>query len=100
MPKLIEASERLALVGSTRLVASCRIIVIKNLILRVLKSSAFRYSNEYYKKITGKAMGTIMTLNYANLFMGNFEENVLLNFFEKTCISSLLWLWFIDDVFI
>ena len=45
-------------------------------------------------------MGTIMTLNYANLFMGNFEENVLLNFFEKTCISSLLWLWFIDDVFI
>ena len=97
MPKLIEASERSALVGSTRLVASCRIIVIKNLILRVLKSSAFRYSNEYYKKITGKAMGTIMTLN---LFMGNFEENVSLNFFEKTCISSLLWLWFIDDVFI
>ena len=97
MPKLIQASERLALVGSTRLVASCRIIVIKNLILRVLKSSAFRYSNEYYKKITGKAMGTIMTLN---LFMGNFEENVSLNFFEKTCISSLLWLWFIDDVFI
>ena len=52
-------------------------IVIKNLILMILKSNAFRFGNEYYRHITGTAMGTPMAPNYANLFMDNFEQNLL-----------------------
>ena len=48
-------------------------IVIKNLILTILKSNAFRFGNEYYRQITGTAMGTPMAPNYARLFMDNFE---------------------------
>ena len=48
-------------------------IVIKNLILMILKSNAFRFGNYYYRQTTGTAMGTPMTPNYANLFMENFE---------------------------
>ena len=52
-------------------------IVIKNLILMILKSNAFRFGNEYYRQITGTAMGAPMAPNYVNLFMDNFEQNVL-----------------------
>ena len=46
-------------------------IVIKNLILMILKSNAFRFGN------LDTAMGTPMAPNYANLFMDNFEESLL-----------------------
>ena len=49
-----------------------RSIVIKNLILMILKSNAFRFGNEYYRQITGTAMGTPMAPNYANLSHGHF----------------------------
>ena len=52
-------------------------IAIKNLILMILKSNAFRFGNQYYRQITGTAMGTSMVLNYTNLFMDNFEQNLL-----------------------
>ena len=38
-------------------------IVIKNLILMILKSNAFRFGNEYYRQITGTAMETPMAPN-------------------------------------
>ena len=49
-------------------------IIIKNLILIILKSNAFRFGNEYYRQIAGTAMGTPMAPNYANLFLDNFER--------------------------
>ena len=52
-------------------------IVINNLILMIVKTNAFRFGNEYYRQITGTAMGTPMGQNYANLFKDNFEQNLL-----------------------
>ena len=46
-------------------------IVIKNLILMILESYAFRFDNESYRQITGTAMGSPIEPNYANSFMVN-----------------------------
>ena len=51
-------------------------IVIKNLILMILKSNAFRFGNEYYRQITVTAMGTPMAPRFANLFMDSFEQSL------------------------
>ena len=56
-------------------------IVIRNLILMIFKSNAFRFGDEYYRQITGTAMGTSMAPNYANLFMDTFEQNLLHDYF-------------------
>ena len=74
-------------------------IAIKNLILMILKSNAFRFANEYYRQITDAAMGTPMALNYANLFMNNFEQNLLRHYSQKTGLSPLVWFRFIVDIF-
>ena len=66
-------------------------IVIKNLIFMILKSNAFRFSYEYYRQITGTTMGTLMTPNYANLFMDNFEQR---DYSQKTGLSPLVWFRF------
>ena len=55
--------------------------------------------NEYYRQITGTAMGTPTATNYANLFMNNFEQNLLLDYSQKIGLSPLVWFRFIDDIF-
>ena len=65
----------------------------------ILKSNAFRFGNEYYRQITGTAMGTPMAPNYANLFMNNFEQNLLRDYSQETGLSPLVWFRFIDDIF-
>ena len=45
------------------------------------------------------AMGTSMAVNYANLFMSDFERKMLQSYFERTGCKPKLWLRFIDDVF-
>ena len=75
------------------------VIIMKNSILMILKLNAFRIGKEYYRQITGTAMGTPMTPNYANLFMDNFEQTLPLDFFQQTRLSHLVWFRFIEDVF-
>ena len=75
-------------------------IVIKNLILMILKSNAFRFGNEYYRQITGTAMGKPVAPNYANLFLDNFEQNFLLrDYSQNTGLSPSVWLCFTDNIF-
>ena len=40
-----------------------------------------------------------MATNYANLFMDNFEQNLLRDYSQKTGLSPLVWFRFIDDIF-
>ena len=47
----------------------------------------------------GKAMGTPIVANYANLFMDMFEISLLNDFHKKTGKKLLIWLRFIDDIF-
>ena len=63
------------------------------------KLNVFRFGKEYYRQLTGTAMGTPMTPNYANLFMDNFEQTLPLDFFQQTRLSHLVWFRFIEDVF-
>ena len=51
----------------------------------MLKSKAFQFGNKYYRQITGTAMGTLMTPNYANLFIDNLEQNLKL----KSCVKNI-----------
>ena len=48
------------------------------------KSNTFRFGNEYYRQITGTAMGTPMAPNHANLLMDNFEQNLVRDYSQKT----------------
>ena len=75
-------------------------IVIKNLVVMILKSNAFGFGNEYCRQITGTAMGIPMAPNYANLFMDNFEQNLLHDYSQKIGLSPLVWFHFIDDIFL
>ena len=44
-------------------------------------------------------MGTSMAVNYANLFMARFEEEMLRDYETKHGKRPLIWLRYIDDVF-
>ena len=50
-------------------------------------------------QIKGTAMGTPMAPNYANLFLEDFEEQLLDDFFKKNNLKPLIWLRYIDDIF-
>ena len=65
----------------------------------ILRSNTFRFGNEYYRQITSTAMRTQMAPHYANLFMDNFEQNLLRNYSQKTGSSPLVRFRFIDDIF-
>ena len=65
----------------------------------IFKSNAFRFGNEYYRQITGTALGTPMAPNYPNLFMENFEQNLLPDYSQKTRLSLLIRPRFINDIF-
>jgi hypothetical protein len=51
------------------------------------------YGN-HYLQINGTAMGTKMAPSYANMFMGDLEERLLLSSLKQ----PLLWFRFIDDI--
>ena len=60
----------------------------------VLKYNNFTFDANHYLQINGTAMGTIMAPSYANIFMGNLEERLLLSSLKQ----PLSWFRFIDDV--
>ena len=61
----------------------------------VLHSMNFTFNDEHYLQVGGTAMGTGVAPNYANLFMDRFETKALDGWDKK----PLLWLRFIDDIF-
>ena len=68
---------------------------ILQLLKLVLHSMNFTFNDQHYLQIGGTAMGTGVAPNYANLFMDRFETNALDNWDKK----PLVWLRFIDDIF-
>ena len=44
-------------------------------------------------------MGSPMSVNFANLFMGQFETNMLNDYKSKYNKLPRIWLRYIDDVF-
>ena len=58
------------------------------------KNNNSTFDANYYLQINGTAMGTKMAPSYANIFMGNLEERLLLSSLKQ----HLSWFRFIDDV--
>ena len=72
--------------------------LLKRLILLVLQSNVFRFNDQLYKQIKGTAMGTPMAVNYANLFLDKFENEMLDEYEKKKKMRPLVWWRYIDDV--
>ena len=55
----------------------------------------FTFNSKHYLQKHGTAMGTKMAPSYANLFLGKFEHDVILN----SPYQPHIWFRFIDDIF-
>ncbi|XP_063415986.1 uncharacterized protein LOC134697633 [Mytilus trossulus] len=60
----------------------------------VLENNNFIFNDKHFLQIDGTSMGTKMAPSFANIFMGDLEERILLSVPYK----SLSWLRFIDDI--
>ncbi|CAF1418091.1 unnamed protein product [Adineta steineri] len=69
--------------------------VIRQLAETVLKETAFFYENKYYKQIVGGAMGSPFTLTLANIFMWQWENDIIC----KKLKPNEIYGRYIDDVF-
>ena len=58
--------------------------LLKKLILLVPQSNIFRFNEQLYQQIKGTAMGTPMAVNYANIFLDNFENRMLDEYEKRT----------------
>ena len=72
--------------------------LLKRLILLVLKSNIFRFNEQLYRQVKGTAMGTPMAVNYANIFLDRFENDMLAEYERRTNLRPFLWMRYIDDV--
>ena len=69
--------------------------VISKLINLVLTKNNFQFNGENYLQVLGTAMGTRMAPSFASLFMGKLE----MDFLETCDKTPLIWLRFLDDIF-
>ena len=62
----------------------------------ILQENSFQFNGEnHYLHTHGTAMGTKMTVAFANIFMAKVETDIL----SKSAIKPLVWKPFIDDIF-
>lgn len=65
----------------------------------VMKKNYFMFHGDFYLQVSGTSMGSICAPNYANLFVGFFEANFVMNPEKNTHLSKIIkWFRFIDDV--
>ena len=55
----------------------------------------FTFNDQHYLQIGGTFLSIALAPNYRNLFMDRFESKAF-NGWDK---QPLIWLWFIDDIF-
>ena len=69
-----------------------------NLANEILTKNYFKFDNVFYLQKQGVSMGSPFSPNYANLFMGKFEEDFV---YTNNPFSPSLKCWFryIDDIF-
>ncbi len=73
---------------------------IKTLAKLVLTKKKFRYKDNFFLQIKGTAMGSTMAPNYANLYVGLFEQKFIFNGLQNSFLPSIvLWRRYIDDIF-
>ena len=73
--------------------------VVTSLILLVLKSHTLNFLGRFFHQIKGTAMGTPMAVNFANLFMSKFEQEMLADYKKEHKMEPEIWIRYIDDIF-
>ena len=73
--------------------------LIKRLIMSILQSNIMQFGSKFFLQIKGTAMGTPMAVNFANLFMDNFERDMLNSYEAEHGKRPSVWLRFIDNIF-
>ena len=63
-----------------------------------MENNYFEFEDKLYKQIHGKSMGTKVAPVYANLFLGKFEEENILNTNDSKNI--IFYKRFLDDIFL
>ncbi|XP_057308454.1 uncharacterized protein LOC130646297 [Hydractinia symbiolongicarpus] len=61
----------------------------------VLQNNVFKHNNRFFRQFQGTAIGTKMALSYANIFMGDLQEQ----FLESSVLKPLVWWRCIDNIF-
>ena len=74
--------------------------VLRRLILLVLKCNTLIFKNRFFHQVCGTAMGTPLAVNFANLFMAKFEQQLLHEYERLHKERPAVWIRFIDDIFI
>ena len=72
---------------------------LSRLIFLVLKCNALRFGSRFFHQIKETPMGTPMAVNFVNIFMSKFEEEMLDEFQSIHGLRPALWLRFINDIF-
>ena len=73
---------------------------IADLATFVMEYNYFCFDGDFYLQTSGVSMGTICAPNYANLFMGYFENNFVFNPEMNVYLPRILKYYrFIDDIF-
>ena len=62
----------------------------------ILKHNYFDFNREHFLQTMGTVMGTAFAPNYANIYMGYFEQTALNK--APNNLQSLIWKRFIDDI--
>ena len=84
---------------NTRTSQSVPASVLCDLIMTILTCNTLKFGERFSHQIKGTAMGTPMSVNLANLFMGKYETNLLNDYQNKYNKSRGIWLRYIDDIF-
>ena len=69
---------------------------IKSLLEISLSNNDFKFNNEWYLQVSGTAMGKKYAPNYANIFMANWEYEIM----EKAKCKPKFYARFLDDGFL
>ena len=68
---------------------------LRQMLRLIFKENSFQFNGRHYLQTQGTAMGTKMTVAFANFFMAKIEKGII----GKSKIKPLVWKRYIDDVF-
>ena len=72
---------------------------LRGLIYLFPKCNTLRFGSRFFHQIKETPMGTPMAVNFANIFMSKFEEEMLDEFQSIHGLCPAFWLRFINDIF-
>ena len=61
-----------------------------------LRSTYFKFKNDYFEQVDGVVMGSPLSPIIANLYMENFEQCAL----ETYSLKPKVWIRYVDDTFV